>query len=444
MKKHVLLATLFLFTLNIRSMDLVTADKTSHSLPDESFEEFEKHLNKTSVPEGLLLAATRIAKYQNGAERTTLQKRKSTEEERNNTLSLAVKNNSKIEILKELISLGVNINAKIVSSGKYTLLEYVACEDCFTDWPDQKCKLLIDLGADANDNKKRSSILGRAFGCGAIETYKAMIKKHPEIFTENHGGNDHSLSNYHFLLLAILNDQEESCSFLMRNGVSLTNRGNPHRTIGRAVQNGKTKALRGLLSNALFFPDKVTELNSKDIIMTSFLCLQRCAPKLYMIKDIRYLILHKDQNLRDHLLKLLTPKLKRGEDLPTEFLELMIQELYKSTIDQLKVYMLSVLALATNEESKNLIDPSHAEENFGNQLQASIRSRLTSCEKVLPNDETIPEQPSVLCQYRNHILLGLGTLALVWVVKKILPNSQNSASIEKTSQEDHNKPEKLT
>ena len=226
----------------------------------------------------------------------------------------------------------------------------------------------------------------------------------------------------------------EICSVLLKNGANINATNESGKTpLCIAASKGKREATMAILSNAFFLLKPInTQHNSSAIIKSALMCLKKCAPGLP--RDIYYLIFKSNQELRNHLINLFIAKLKKGEKIPAAFIGLMAEELTNHTIENLQPLMIKAQDAAKDDEIRELLEPLCAAENFGIALRTSILFRLQIGKKEADKEEIIPEQPTILSQYRIHIIGGLCAMALAWLIKKVVAHSSDSATRDKNGQ----------
>ncbi len=316
-----------------------------------------------------------------------------------------------VETCRLLIKLGADINAKDKKDNPP--LEYAV-----SGKHEQICQLLIEGKADCNvKDKDDITILLHAALKGLTDTCELLIK---------HGARINYPSKYISPLYhAIKQNHPEVCALLTYHGANFITDG----SFIFAAKEGNIGALKAIVSNALFLPQPTTKQNSSEVITALLTSLKKKAP--YLTYDMYFTILEKEPELRDHLIKRLIPYFIAGKPISNKLHNLIIEEVTYCTLARLRPLLLKAQAVALNEETKVFLDPDLAEKRFGNELRKSIRSRLTSGEKVQANDELIEE--SLLSQYRNHIFIGTGIAlsigALTWATKKLKGNkpSQHKA-----------------
>lgn len=224
------------------------------------------------------------------------------------------------------------------------------------------CKLLIRAGADIN---YQSELQGTALICGV---------KHPEV-----------------------------CALLLANNADIRLQDHMSRTaLAKAAQVNATTC-QVIITRAIFNPVIAqSQLNASQAKILSVLCIFK---HLNLPKDIQFLILGIDQELREQLL---CCPIKRNCQIPnlTQMPISVIRTLIQSNkldpdiaattikdqnVEYLKPLMEDALTCAQTADIKAILNPNLLDANFGAEIEQNIRRRLGLVQIEEPKIETYNE-----------------------------------------------------
>ncbi len=306
--------------------------------------------------------------------------------------------NGHIEVVKLLIEKGADLD-KQDFSGNTALM--IACRNHHTDI----AKQLIENGADMDkqDNKGNTGLIwacrsrsGRAnkiaelliekgadldkqnndgntaliFVCmtGNTKVAKLLIEKGPDLNIQNKYGNT-------ALIYACMNSLTEIAKLLIEEGADLDIQNNNGDTaLIRACKNGSPEICKALLSHAIILPELTI---GKDKFKANFLLVLKKAFNDRFPKDIRVLIASKLE-----LKQLLYfANIKGYWDLFKEAFLAKVDEIAEYTIKALIPMMVKARNLeGVTQELKDLLNPEHYEENFGEPLRNNIKKVIKARE----------------------------------------------------------------
>ncbi len=223
-------------------------------------------------------------------------------------------------------------------------------------------KLLIEKGADLHkqDNNGMTALM-RACSMGDTEVAKLLIENGADLnIQDNH--------DYTALMWVCGDGDTKVAKLLIENGADLNIQDKDGNTALILVsRNGDTETCKAILSHAIILP----ELQSEKVkfIVNLFLVLK----KNKCPKDIQFLIASKLE-----LMELLYfENTKDYRNLFREAFLTKVDEIAKRTIEALKPMMVNARNLeGLTQELKDLLNPQHYEDNFGQVLRENIEKAI--------------------------------------------------------------------
>ncbi len=326
----------------------------------------------------------------------------------NTALSLAV-SNGRVEICRLLIKNGAHITSKAkgltplmdaASNGhtdvcnvlvdektqQYALNEALTL--ALQNGHESACILLASKGANVNLTQSNGfKPLHTAAEKGLLEAacnFVSQLSARSESIANdavNETITKGVYKSYTPLMLAAHNGHAGICALLLKNNASLFAR-NCHgfTPLMIAAEKDHVEACEKLvLTPIITLPSRKRIQKCLPTILTSLLCFKRACPKLP--SDMRALILQKVPEAQEYIGVLVSSKLITQKGIPTRFIPLAKETLYRAHIDTYKKMIEEALKKAKTNNTRQALNPEAFEPRIKSLLQTFIAEKIQAHNK---------------------------------------------------------------
>ena len=267
-------------------------------------------------------------------------------------------------------------------------------------WTDSEIQEIVDLikaGADVKArDEKVSTPLFWAANNGNAEVCLALIEVGADVNAKDKFG-------FTPLRTATKKGFPEVCRALISNGADVNADKDRYGStlLHCAARSGFAEVCRVFITQAQFLPEEEDIMALYERIKTALLVFNRHPRRIP--KDVCYLMLCGNADLRNDVRKLFVHRLRNGKMIPPFGRALVIEWLYGYTLECLKPLMNEALKGARDDKVKSILNSEALELNFGEEIQRVIEERVS---RLMESQKRILKIKKVRMVLNNRFLSG--------------------------------------